>query len=265
MSNVFRAEIARALVNKRFILIFILATISFLYGYLQINSTLTLNQPPLGAITTWQEILTRGNYGFFAAVMAALPFADSLSRDKNNRMLDSILTRTSFRHFLRAKTLAVILSGACAVLLPALVLLAGCLMAYPARPIHIPNLYFNNAEIFSRDLIMVGTYLNLSINAYLGLSLLFLALFGAGYALLAMGISFHTKNSLLVLATAFISFSFGYYIISTSRHLNWMTSSAMALIPEGNLYSPLLQYGLMVLFFLINLLIAGRKEKQVLN
>jgi hypothetical protein len=263
MSNILHVELARAFRNKRLFLIFILGAISFSYGFLEINAT--INHGPLGAMTIWQEILMRGKYGFFAAIMAVLPFADSLSKDKNDRMLDVILTRTSYRHYLHAKTLAVAISGACAVLLPALILLAGCCLTYPAQPIHIPNLYFNESEVLNRDLILVGTYLNPSTGAYLGLSLLFLGLFGATNALLAMGISFHTKNSLLVLATAFVGYSFGYYIIPTSRHLNWMTSPSMALIPEGNLYSPLLQYSLMIVFFLANLLIAGKKEQQVLN
>ena len=263
MGSVFRTELSRALINKRFLFIFILAGISFSYGFFQINTS--FDQYPLGAITVWQGILMRGYYGFFAAAMAALPFADSLSRDKNNQLLDTILTRTSYRHYLKAKTLAVILSGAYAVLLPALILLAGCWLAYPAQPVHVPNLYFSSSEVLLRAFIMVGSYLNPSVGAYLGVSLLFLAVFGAAYALLAMGISFHTKNSLLVLATAFIGYSFSYYIIHTSWHLNWMVSPSMALIPQGNLYSPILQYSLMILSFLFNLLIAGKKEKQVLN
>jgi hypothetical protein len=263
MNKIFRAEFSRALINKRFILVFILAAISFSYGFREVE--ITLEQSPFGALTCLHQILARGKYGFFAAAMAALPFADSLSKDKNDHILDMVLTRTGYSQYLRAKTLAVMLSGACAVLLPALIILIGCWMFYPGGPETMPNLYFNVSEALHSDVIMVGSNLDVSVNAYLGLSLVFLALFGAAYALLAMSISFHTKNSMLVLGTAFVGYSFTYYIIPTSRHLNWMVSPRMALVPQGNLYSPLIQYSLIAIFFLVNLWIVGKKEKQVLD
>jgi hypothetical protein len=263
MRNIFRVEISRAFLNKRFILVFLLAVISFIYGYFQIN--VSLSASPLGAITIWQEILKRGYYGFFASFIAALPFADSLSVEKNEHMLDPILTRASYSQYLRAKSLAVTLSGFAAVLLPAVLLLLFCRIVFPADPVQIPNLSFSMDEILSGNIIQPGNSLDPSVNGYLMLCLLFLGLFGTAYALLAMGASFQTKNSLVVLGIPFICYSFGYYFIPTSRRLNWLVSTEAALLPSGNLFSPLIQFCFICLFFGANILIAGKKERQVLS
>jgi hypothetical protein len=116
-------------------LVFVLASISFAYGFFQIHPSQAASS--VGALTAWQEILSIGYYGFFAAITAGLPFADSLSKDKSEHLLDPILTRTSYARYLRAKSLAVALSGAAAVLLPVGLMLGICSLIYPAEPVHI--------------------------------------------------------------------------------------------------------------------------------
>ncbi len=263
MQNIFLTELKRAFLNKRFMLVFILAGLSFAYGFFQIHSSQEFS--PVGAFTAWQEILYAGYYGFFAAATAVLPFADSLSRDKNEHILDSILVRTSYGRYLRAKTAAVLLSGAAAVLLPAVMLLGFCYLIYPAEPNHVLGIYFNFSEIYTRYLIQPGLHLNPSLGSYAALSLLFLGLFGAAYALLGMGISFLTRSSVIALGIPFMCYSFGYYGIPTSRHLNWMRSTEAVLTPEGNLLSPILQLSLIALFFLLSSRLFGKKEQQVLQ
>jgi hypothetical protein len=263
MDNIFHTELKRAFINSRFILVFILAGISFAYGFFQINPI--QSQSSVGAFTAWQEILYTSYYGFFAAIMAVLPFADSLSKDKNEHLLDPILVRTSYVRYLRAKTLAVALSGAAAVLLPAGLMLGICYLLYPAQPVHIPGIYFNFSEIYTRYLIQPGFNLNPSVGEYTALSLLFCGLFGAAYALLGMGVSFLTRNSVIVMGIPFICYSFGYYGIPTSQHLNWMISTSATLIPEGNLLSAILQFTLVAVFFLVVRRRFGKKEHQVLQ
>lgn len=263
MQPIYRTELKRALLNLRYILVFLLAGISFAYGYSQIRHM--QSQSPLGALTAWQTILDSGYYGFFAAALAVLPFADSLSRDKRKHRLESILTRTSYRQYLRAKTLAVALSGALAVCLPALLLLGLCTLIYPAGPVHRMSLYFSFTEMFSTTLIQPGLPLNPSIPAYAALTILFLLIFGAAYALLGMAVSFLTRRSTYVMAVPFLCYSFGDYFIWTSRHLKWMASTQMLLIPQNNLFSPLLQIILIGIFFWIVRLCFGKKETQVLQ
>ena len=263
MHKIYQVEISRAFKTKRLLIVVLLAAISFVYGYSRIY--LSLDMAPLGAVTFWQGILQRGYYGFFASFAAALPFADSLSAEKRGHILSQILTRTNYGSYLRAKFLAAVLSGITAVALPALLLLVFCLMVFPANPLQIPSLYFSTGELFSSTLIQAGSGLNLSASGYLLLCLLALAMFGAAYTVLALGISFLTKNSAFVLGVPFICYSFGSYLIPASRHLKWLNSPQAALIPTGNLFSPLVQYSLCLLVYLLCRTIFGRKERQILN
>lgn len=263
MKNILRTELKRAFINKRFLIVFILAGISFAYGFFQYHPT--RGEDPIGAVSSWQVILNLGYYGFFASVMAVLPFADSLSRDKNNHLLEPILVRTGYAQYLRAKTLAVALSGSAAVTLPGALMLAICHLIYPSKPEHVASLYFNFSEMFTSETIQPSINLNPSMAGFIAISLLLLALFGAAYALLGMGFSFLTRNQMVILGIPFVCYSFGFYMIPTSRHLRWMFTSETALIPRGNLFSTIVQYGLIGIFFLVSLLLAGKKETQVLQ
>ena len=262
MQSIYREELSRAFINKRFLLVFLLAGISFTYGFFQVKSIIS---DPLGAVTIWQEILSRGYYGFFACVMAVLPFADSLSVEKNERAINHFLLRTEYKKFIWAKFVAVVLSGLTAVVMPAIILLILCSLIYPANPVQIPNLSFSINEILPGSVIKPGNIWTLSSFGYLLVCLLFLALFGAAYAILAMGISFQTRNPLVVFGIPFILYSFGYYFIPTSRHLNGLVSTETTLIPNGNLFPALIQYCLLCLFFCVSFLIFGKKERQVLS
>ena len=262
MQSIYREELSRAFINKRFLLVFLLAGISFTYGFFQVKSIIS---DPMGAITIWQEILSRGYYGFFACVMAVLPFADSLSVDKNERVINHFLLRTGYTKFMQAKTLTVVLSGASAVVMPALILLFICILIYPANPVQIPTISFSIDEIMPGSVISPGNILDLASFEYLVLCLLFLIFFGATYAILAMGISLQTKNNLIVFGIPFLCYSFGYYFIPSSRHLNWLISTEAVLIPQGNLIPAAVQVIGICMFFCINMLLFGNKERQVLS
>lgn len=262
MYSIYREELSRAFLNKRFLLVFLLAGISFTYGFFQMKNIIG---DPVGAITIWQEILKRGYYGFFACVMAVLPFADSLSIEKNERAINHFLLRTEYKKFIGAKFVAIVLSGLTAVVMPAIILLILCSLIYPANPVQIPNLSFSINEILPGSVIKPGNIWTLSSFGYLLICLLFLGLFGATYAILAMGISFQTRNPLVVFGIPFICYSFGYYFIPTSRHLSGLVSTEATLIPNGNLFPALIQYGLLCLCFCVSFLIFGKKERQVLS
>lgn len=70
---------------------------------------------------------------------------------------------------------------------------------------------------------------------------------------------------MIALGIPFMCYSFGYYGIPTSRHLNWMMSTKALLIPEGNLLSCVMQLTLIAIFFLLNSHYFGKKERQVLQ
>jgi len=263
MQNIYKEELSRAMLNKRYFLVFLLAGISFVYGFFQVRA---IPEMTLGAITIWQEILKRGYYGFFACLMAVLPFADSLSVEKSQRFINYFLTRVKYPKFIRAKFAAVAVSGAVAVALPAILLLIVCVLLYPADPVQVPTLAFNTAEMFPGHVISPGTvWENVSSPAYLALCIAFLILFGVLYAVLAMGISFQTKNSLIVFGFPFLCYSFGYYFIPSSRILQNFISTEAVLIPAGNLVSAAAQCLAAGLFFGISVLSYGKKERQVIK
>lgn len=261
MKRLLASQITRALLNKRWVLVFLLAALSFTYGHAQLAPS--LGDSPLGALTIWQLILLRGYYGFFAALMAALPFADSFSREKREGLLTSILLRADYRSYLFAKFLAIALSGIAAVLLPALLLLAVCLIAYPSGPIQLPDLCFYLP--LNRNLIPAAACSNPVPGSYLLLSLVFLGLFGSTYAALAMAASLVSKHSTPVFATPILLYAFGYYILPASIRLNWLISTEAALIPAGNLFAALVQYLVAVLLTGFAWLAFGKKERQVLS
>lgn len=263
MRNIYKEELSRALLTRRFSLVFLLAGISFIYGFFQVKA---IPEMSLGAITVWQEVLKRGYYGFFACLMAVLPFADSLSIEKSQRFINYFLTRVKYSKYIRAKFVAVAVSGAVAVALPAIFLLVVCVLLFPASPIQVPTLSFDVVEMLPGHVISPGTvWENISPLAYLALCILSLILFGVLYAVLAMGISFQTKNSLIVFGFPFLCYSFGYYFIPSSRILHKFISTEAVLIPAGNLVSAAAQCLAVGLFFGVSVLFFGKKERQVIK
>jgi ABC-type transport system involved in multi-copper enzyme maturation permease subunit len=208
-------------------------------------------------------ILQRGYYGFFAALISALPFADSFSQEKKEGILDSLLVRADYGRYLAAKILAVACSGFIAVLLPAILLLIFCLLRYPALPLDLPEVCFSVP--LNRNLIPAAACGNLAPNIYAALCILFLGLFGSMYASLAMATSFISKNSIVVFGVTVLIYGFGFYIIPTSIRLNWLVSTEAALIPSANLFSPLIQYLTAALLLGFSWLAFGGKERQVLS
>ncbi len=267
MAGISREEFHRAFINKRFWLVGLLAAISFAYGYGQIPlGRIRLGQDyQLGAISAWQGILPRGAYGFFATLMAGLPFADSLLRDRRHHYAGQVLLRTRYKSYLCAKILAVFCSGAAAVLAPALILLIVCLMTFPPDTQIVLDLSFSIGNILNPNVIEPGGSLAASPGAFVAVSLLMLALFGGVYALLGLGASFLIRNPYIVLGMPFLIYSFGEYILPTSRQLSWLGSTEGALLPFFGLLSPLLQYLAATALFALCVLLFGKKERILMD
>jgi hypothetical protein len=263
MTGILKEEFSRAFVNKRFWLVMLLAAISFTYGFMQVMQTQFGS--PLGAVTLWQEILRRGSYGFFAALMAGLPFADSPLIDRRHHFVDQILMRCRYHQYLYAKILASLCAGMAAVTAPALILLIGCCLFFPLDPQFVPEITFGLDAVLYPNVIEPASNLALSLPGYVSLSLLMLALFGAVYALLGLGSSFVIRNPFVVLGVPFICYSLGYFIIPTSIRLSWLVSTEAALLPSGVLLSPAVQYLLITLLFVACLVFWGQKVRTLAN
>ena len=89
MTGVLKEEFSRAFLNKRFGIVILLACISFAYGLSAVGQ-IQMDDQALGAVSLWLIILKQGYYGFFAALMAALPFADSLIIDRRHHFVDQV-------------------------------------------------------------------------------------------------------------------------------------------------------------------------------
>lgn len=259
MAGIFREELSRAFVNKRYWLVVVLAGISFTYGWAQVMQIQQGN--PLSAVPLWQEMLKRGSYGFFAAIIAGLPFADSLLSDRRHHFIDQILLRCRYRQYLSAKMFSVLYSGMAAVTAPALILLMGCCLFYPTDQEFVSTMTFGITEFINPGVIEPGFDLVLSPAGYIIISLSMLLLFGAVYALLGLGSSFIIRNPFIVLGIPFIVYSLGYFIIPTSARLNWMGSTEAALLPSTALISPVFQYLVIAVLFLVCRLLWGRKNQ----
>jgi hypothetical protein len=221
---------------------------------------------PLDAVTIWQLILQRGSYGFFAALMAGLPFADSLLQDRRRRFIDQILLRSRYSQYLSAKILATLCAGMAAVAIPALILLIVCCLLFPVDTQLTLQTSFGFNSLVSPSVVDAGGTLVLPLPGLVLLNLLMLALFGAGYALLGLGCSFIVRNPFVVLGFPFLCYSLGYYILPTSSRLAaWLVSTEAALLPSGVLITLIFQYLAICIVFTIAALLWGKKDQVLFN
>jgi hypothetical protein len=263
MTGLYKEEFSRAFSNKRFWVVAFLAMVSFTYGATRVIGVQPDN--PLDAVKTWQIILQRGSYGFFAALLAGLPFADSLLVDRRHHFIDQILLRSRYHQYLSAKILANLCAGSVAVAGPALMLLIGCCLFFPFDPQLVSVISFGIGDVLDPNVIEPTSNLVLSQPGFILLSLLMLALFGAAYALLGMGSSFIIRNPFIVLGFPFICYSLGYFIIPTSIRLAWLESTEAALLPSKGLFSPVFQYLAIFILFVVGLILWGRKDRMLLG
>jgi hypothetical protein len=263
MKGMIREEFSRAFLNGRFGMVALLAALSFLYGF---NRVITIDAgESLGAVMLWKLMLLRGSYGFFAALMAGLPFADSLLQDTRHHYLNQIFMRCRYKEYLSAKLLATLVSGMAAVAIPALLLLVVCCLAFPMDTNFSVGLSTGVWGPVNPTVIEPGSTLELTAVPFVCLSLVMLALFGALYSLVGLSSSFIVKNTYVVLGIPFLLYSLGYFIIPISARLNWLGSTEAALLPSVGLISPAIQYLLLIVLFTAVLVFAGQKDRLLGN
>lgn len=111
MKRILSEELLRAFRNPRFIIIILLALASFVIG--SYRSPLPTFSPDTVPHPVNRLILNLnyGEFGFLAALLATLPFADSFLTDRDQGFLRLIVMRTPYARYLTAKFLTVALSG----------------------------------------------------------------------------------------------------------------------------------------------------------
>jgi hypothetical protein len=117
MKRIISEELLRAFRNHRFILVMLLALASFVIG--NYRSPLLTFSPDLiiHPVNRLLLNLNYGGFGFLAALLAALPFADSFLADRDQGFLRMIILRTPYHRYLIAKVLAVALAGGASLLI----------------------------------------------------------------------------------------------------------------------------------------------------
>lgn len=237
MMGILRMEFARAFVNKRFLVVFLLALACFAYGYYDAGHFFPgLGSDKAGNVIQntyelWLFVHFRSFFAYFAPIAAALPFVDSLWMDRNHGFLRFILARSAYHRYLAAKLLANLAAGALAVAGP-LLLLFGYFSLSASRALPTNSLIFNiwGAQNGSPAGILSSLYTTnpgLYILALIGLA----ALFGAAYATLGLAISGLVNNRYIVLAAPFIAYIVSAYIADRARHLGAQWSPETILIP----------------------------------
>ncbi len=121
MKRILSEELLRAFRNPRFIIVILFALVSFAIG--NYRSPLLTFSPNLiiHPVNRLLLNLNYGGFGFLAALLAALPFADSFLTDRDQGFLRMIVLRTSYRRYLIAKILAVALAGGASLLLSVMI------------------------------------------------------------------------------------------------------------------------------------------------
>lgn len=237
MMGILRMEFARAFINKRFLVVILLALACFAYGYYDAGhffpgmGSNKAGNLPQNAYELWLFVHFRSFFIYFAPIAAALPFVDSLWVDRNQGFLRFILTRSAYRRYLAAKLLANLAAGAVAVAGP-LLLLFGYFSLNASHALPTDSLIFSiwGAQNGSPAGILSSLYTTnpgVYVLALIGLA----ALFGAAYATLGLAISGLVNNRYIILAAPFIAYIVSAYIADRARHLGHQWSPETILIP----------------------------------
>jgi len=269
MKKVFNEELDRAFRNPRFFIILVLAMMSFFIGTYRSPVPAFSTSAVLHPVNRLILNLSYGEFGFLAALLAALPFADSFLDDFNQGFLRLIIQRTQFRKYLMAKGLAVGLTGGISLLLTVLIIfLAG--LSSPADwkiMTSTPGGSFYLGEPQGP----LGSLYTLNPLFYLLYLLVSAFGFGTVYALMGLAISTFIHNRYVVLAAPLIFVQVLSFLEQRSLRLTPALNPLNGLLPfnaalEGNFTADaqLIQFGVVLVISVSCFLILARKSRAAL-
>lgn len=270
MKGIIKEELDRAFRNPRFFIVVILALVSFVIGSYRLSVNMISPSDTMNPVNRLIANLYYGEFGFMAALLATLPFADSFLMDIDQGYLRMIVQRVSYRRYLWAKIMAVALTGGLSLVLAELVIfLCGI------------NRFSNWAAITGAS--GGAFYLGVPQGSLGGLyaidPLLYLLYllasafgFGAVYALLGLAISAAIHNRYVVLAAPLVFVQVFNFLEARALHLTPALNPLNSLMPfsanfyEGNftLGAQLIQFGVVLVISIISFLILTRKTRVTL-
>jgi hypothetical protein len=270
MKRIFNEELDRAFRNPRFFIIFALALAIFFIGNYRLPLLAISADISLHPVNRLIANLHYGEFGFLAALLATLPFADSFLDDLNQGFLRLIVQRVPYRKYLTAKALAVGLAGGLSLLLAVLVIfLAGLSGLHDWKP--MDNSSGNAFYIGEPQGPLGGLY---TTNPMLYLLYLLASAFGFGavYALMGLAISAIIHNRYVVLAAPLVFVQVLKFMEERSLHLTPALNPLNGLLPFGaNFYdgnftlgAQLAQFGFVLVISVLGFFILTRKSRTTL-
>lgn len=263
MTGIFKAELDRAFINTRFLIVLVLAGACFAWGYR--DAAGWFRSAENNAFDVWLFLHYRSHYQWLAPIAAALPFVDSLLIDRSQGFLRSVLVRARYRHYVSAKAIANLLAGAAAVAGPLLAAYLVANLVYP-RSLPDPSAFFKiwGTELGQPRGLLAGLYAqqpDLYILALVALA----ACFGAIYASFGLAVSAVIPNRYVALASPFLLYMAADFVSVRARRLGPLWSPERSLIPyvddQVTFLVILAQFALLIAFSALLLALFARRAR----
>jgi hypothetical protein len=270
MKGIIKEELDRAFRNPRFFIVLILALASFVIGSYRLSVNLFSASDTMQPVNRLIANLYYGEFGFMAALLATLPFADSFLVDSDQGFLRMILQRVSYRKYQWTKILAVALAGGLSLVLAEVILfLCGInrLSSWAAMSGSADDVFYLGMPQGP-----LGGWYTVNPILYLLYLLGSAFCFGAVYALLGLAISGIIHNRYMVLAAPLVFVQVFSFLEERALHLTPALNPLNSLTPfsanffEGNftLGAQLVQFGVVLIISISAFLIFTRKKRVTL-
>jgi hypothetical protein len=269
MKRILKEELNRAFRNPRFLIVIVLALAVFGIG--AYRSPFPFGGQVMHPVNRLILNLQYGEFGFLAALLATLPFADSFLDDLNQGFLRQIVQRVPYRKYKTAKILAVALAGGASLVLAVLLIFAAGLVGATDWE---SVTYFSG--YLPRPSEPMGSLGGLyTANPIFYLLYLLASAFGFGAAQALMGLAFSTiiHNRYVVLAMPLVIVQILDFLQTRALHVTSALNLLNGLLPfeassfrspDYTLGTQLAQFGVVFAVSTVAFLVLARKERLVL-
>ncbi len=264
MKGIFFVELIRAFRNRRYWIVLAIAVACLSVGIYRRGTI--FSPQPIHPVNLLMNVLSYTPFPLVAALLATLPFADSLLDDRNHGFLRQVALRVPYRKYQAAKLLAVGLAGGCAISFSILLMQVLLIVIGPVGFLaqgYVSNSTLAPAEPWGP----LGWLYSANPYAYLLFLLATAFLFGFVYALLGLAISAVIHNRYVALATPLVFFQAFTYLEERSLHILPAWNPSYTLFPfeayDGfTLANQAVQFGLLLLAAGVCLAVFARKSRM---
>ncbi len=228
MKGILKEELGRAFRSRRYWVVIVLILASIVGSWYRVHAL--PNMYSINPVNLLPVMLGSPSLAPLTALMATLPFADSLLDDQNSGFLRAITLRTSYRRYLRAKFLAVAFSGGISVM--------GWLLLTFSITLFINQTDLTNPNFVSLTTLQpttpwgpLGNLYAINPLCYLGFLLVTAFVFGAVYALMGLAVSALVNNRYVVLAAPLVYYQLLSFLETRSVRLPPALNPEYTLLP----------------------------------